>query len=498
MVFPFAQWWNAVPVKMKDIKTDGMPPDQRASKSQHVQLHVTIESVSHLPKMDIGLGKCDPYVTLCLFDQKFKTRIQKMTYDAKFNETFRIFVHSDSIMAVKKMACDDEGAMAAGLALELECWDFDLLDADDFVGKASILLKDVLDAQDDEVLSFVRNLTLDGCTVTGEDGQQSIINISVQKKKLKRKHPEFVQPTLESIRQQSDGAGRDTALTRPSSQGVARRRNDIDVESGYEGAGSKFIGAGDRQKMAAQPHHGCCSGFTRQRNDSTDYKSGAFSNDGSVEKSHAQSALDEKSRRTHEGLDFDWREKLEIFLESLSVTVLILLLVFVDVTSLLISLFMTNGDPTYDQKVLSLCIVSCFTVEIKLRMIAQGLWRFFSFLWNTFDFFVISASLTLSIITFMEAHIDPGLKEGSSSLRVLSRVAMALRVLRIFLQIRKVKRLQNTLSNTLRTAVSLNKRRFVENGFDLDLTYITDRVIAMSAPAIGGHSAYRNSMQTVQ
>ena len=75
---------------------------------------------------------------------------------------------------------------------------------------------------------------------------------------------------------------------------------------------------------------------------------------------------------------------------------------------------------------------------------------------------------------------------------------MALRVLRIFLQIRKVKRLQNTLSNTLRTAVSLNKRRFVENGFDLDLTYITDRVIAMSAPAIGGHSAYRNSMQTVQ
>jgi hypothetical protein len=131
-------------------------------------------------------------------------------------------------------------------------------------------------------------------------------------------------------------------------------------------------------------------------------------------------------------------------------------------------------------------------------MIAQGLRRFFSSLWNIFDFFVISASLSLSIITFLEAYIDPGLKEGSSSLRVLSRVAMALRVLRIFLQIRKVKRLQNTLSNTLRTAVSLNKRRFVENGFDLDLTYITDRVIAMSAPAIGGHSAYRNSMQTVQ
>ena len=208
------------------------------------------------------------------------------------------------------------------------------------------------------------------------------------------------------------GAGRDTAVTRPSSsQGVARRRNDIDVESGYEGAGSKFIGAGDRQKMAADPKNGC-SCFTRQRNDSTDYKSGAFSNDGSVEKSHAASSLDEKSRQTQEGLDSDWREKLEIFLESLSVTVLILLLVFVDVTSLLISLFTTNGDPTDEQKVLSLCIVSCFTLEIKLRMIAQGLWRFFSLMWNIFDVFVIYASLSLSIIAFLEAHIDPGLKEG--------------------------------------------------------------------------------------
>jgi hypothetical protein len=35
------------------------------------------------------------------------------------------------------------------------------------------------------------------------------------------------------------------------------------------------------------------------------------------------------------------------------------------------------------------------------------------------------------------------------------------------------------------------------HGFDLDLTYITDRVIAMSAPAFGGHSAYRNDIHLV-
>ncbi|EKX48545.1 hypothetical protein GUITHDRAFT_51991, partial [Guillardia theta CCMP2712] len=49
----------------------------------------------------------------------------------------------------------------------------------------------------------------------------------------------------------------------------------------------------------------------------------------------------------------------------------------------------------------------------------------------------------------------------------------------------------------LRTAVSQNKRRYKKHGYDLDLTYITNRVIAMSAPAFGGHTAYRNDIHVV-
>mmetsp|Transcript_3226 Transcript_3226/g.5738 ORF Transcript_3226/g.5738 Transcript_3226/m.5738 type:complete len:452 (-) Transcript_3226:235-1590(-) len=50
----------------------------------------------------------------------------------------------------------------------------------------------------------------------------------------------------------------------------------------------------------------------------------------------------------------------------------------------------------------------------------------------------------------------------------------------------------------LRSIVSKNKRRYRQNGFDLDLTYITDRVIAMAAPGESYEKLYRNNFGDVQ
>ena len=45
-----------------------------------------------------------------------------------------------------------------------------------------------------------------------------------------------------------------------------------------------------------------------------------------------------------------------------------------------------------------------------------------------------------------------------------------------------------------RQKVSLKKNRFIHDGFDLDLTYITNKVIAMGFPCEGTQSLYRNSL----
>ncbi len=49
----------------------------------------------------------------------------------------------------------------------------------------------------------------------------------------------------------------------------------------------------------------------------------------------------------------------------------------------------------------------------------------------------------------------------------------------------------------IKSKVSKKKRRFCADGFDLDLTYITGRIIAMGFPSVGREALYRNDMKEV-
>ena len=57
---------------------------------------------------------------------------------------------------------------------------------------------------------------------------------------------------------------------------------------------------------------------------------------------------------------------------------------------------------------------------------------------------------------------------------------------------------ESGLVSGVRTLVSKKKIRFKEGGYDLDLTYISDRIIAMGYPSIGKEAYYRNKMEDVE
>ncbi|XP_069129987.1 phosphatidylinositol 3,4,5-trisphosphate 3-phosphatase TPTE2-like isoform X2 [Argopecten irradians] len=177
------------------------------------------------------------------------------------------------------------------------------------------------------------------------------------------------------------------------------------------------------------------------------------------------------------------RWKVKALVEHLLFRLFTVILILVDISLVIID-FCADLDEVTSQNITitSRVIIGYFVFEIILRIFAKGV----SFFKNCFDV----TDMVIVLATFI---IDLAL----SNYGRWGVVGRTLRIIRIGRSVVfMIQQYRHVISATRKT-VSQNKRRYLKDGFDLDLCYITERVIAMSFPSTGIRKMYRNPINEV-
>ena len=190
------------------------------------------------------------------------------------------------------------------------------------------------------------------------------------------------------------------------------------------------------------------------------------------------------SRPPVPGLNRDyvtWR--LRRIIESIWFRVFTILLIFIDLVIVIVDLSIAGSQPSL--QIADLVISIYFVLEVALRMFVLTPRIFFSHFYNVIDFVVILSTFIMSVVAFNGSDWAEGLA-----------LFTAIRFLRIF-RIVRIYTEKHNLEAAARQLISQNKRRYQQDGFDLDLTYVTNRVIATSFPSTGWWAIYRNPIEKV-
>lgn len=178
---------------------------------------------------------------------------------------------------------------------------------------------------------------------------------------------------------------------------------------------------------------------------------------------------------------------LKRFVQHLGFRLFSFSLIVVDISVLIADLCQPN-KPAHVEKaydIVALCFVCFFVLEILFRMYAQGTEEFLKRWYNIVDLAVVAVSF-VATVAYASFEIS-----GYYKLFVIGRIVRIFGLLRIFTE-------KKNLTRGARLMVSENKRRYKQDGFDLDLVYVTDRIIAMSYPSSGKMSWYRNPIHEVE
>ncbi|WAQ99181.1 TPTE2-like protein [Mya arenaria] len=188
--------------------------------------------------------------------------------------------------------------------------------------------------------------------------------------------------------------------------------------------------------------------------------------------------------------------QLRSIVEHIAFRIATVVLIILDLTLVIIDLADVDltGNINSGLETVSHIIISYFVLEILMRIFyMEG--RFFRSILDLVDGIIVIASFVVDMIFVFVANKLTS-AEGSDYAKLINigRVFRIIRIVRIvyFMYIQK-----RHVASTTRKLVSQNKRRYMKDGFDLDLCYITERIIAMSFPSTGLMAMYRNDITEV-
>ena len=170
---------------------------------------------------------------------------------------------------------------------------------------------------------------------------------------------------------------------------------------------------------------------------------------------------------------------LQRLLSHFIFSIVVLVLTLVLAVLLILRIAYDSHDAALEA--VAVCILAFFALEILLRLLAYGR-SFYRHPW-----FLLSSLLTLLSFLFVTDAFGISILVNNTIALILQSLYSLLRFLSITF----------TLTSSARRMVSTNKTRYTAHGFDLDLTYITPRVIAMGLPSTSLEGLYRNPIDEV-
>ncbi|XP_037383132.1 phosphatidylinositol 3,4,5-trisphosphate 3-phosphatase TPTE2-like isoform X2 [Talpa occidentalis] len=183
---------------------------------------------------------------------------------------------------------------------------------------------------------------------------------------------------------------------------------------------------------------------------------------------------------------------IHLIVASFTFRIFGILLIFLDVSLVITDLVTDNAMFSHlEYRLISLAIALFFLIDVLLRVYVDGMKPYFSDVLNSLDAGIIVVTLLVNIVyMFYDYRFLNDLPRRITILFRPLRFIILIRILHLANQKRQ-------LEKVTRRMVSENKRRYKKDGFDLDLTYVTERIIAMSFPSSGRQSFYRNPIKEV-